>query len=124
MRRHAWMGAVLLALLAGRWAVAGDPACDEPGRPGFLQRVAPAGGWCPYGGFLCWWDRHCFPHCGGPDDYCRKRLPRVCWPPYPSYYIWGPPAAGHSCAPDVLGEPVLIQTPAGERPAKWEPGTP
>lgn len=31
------------------------------------------------------------PGCGGPDDYCRKPPPRVCWPPDPPYYVWGPP---------------------------------
>ena len=84
MRRHAWMGAVLLVLLAGGWAVGGEPEC------GFLQRVAPAGGWCPYGSFLCWWDRHCFPRCGGPDDYCRKCMPTLLCPPASPYLLYGP----------------------------------
>ena len=94
MRRHAWTGALLLTLIAGGRGPAGEPPKCEPGRPCILQRVAPVGGWFPYGGgLLHWWDPHCFPRCGGPDDYCRKDLPRVCWPPYPPYYIWGPPAA-------------------------------
>jgi hypothetical protein len=57
-----------------------------------LQRLHPVGGWDPYGGgLLHWWNRHCFPHDCGPDDYCRKPLPKVCWPPYPPSYTWGPP---------------------------------
>jgi hypothetical protein len=92
MKRRASIGAVLLALLAGGWASGGDPPCRQPAPPCFLQRLEPAGGWCPYGGgLLHWWDPHCFPRCGGPDDYCRKPLPGVCWPAYPPYFIWGPP---------------------------------
>jgi hypothetical protein len=88
MRRQGWIGAIFLALIAGGWASGGEPIC-EPGPSCFLERLAPVGGWCPYGGgLLHWWDPHCFPRCGGPDDYCRKKLPCVCWPPYPPYYIW------------------------------------
>jgi hypothetical protein len=91
MRRQAWVGAVLLALLAARGACSGEPPGCEPHSAG-VGRFAPAGGWHPYGGCLLhWWPRHCFPCGGAPDDYCRKPLPRVCWPPYPPYYIWGPP---------------------------------
>jgi hypothetical protein len=69
-----------------------------------LQRFHPVGGWHPDGGgLLHWWPRHCFPCCGGPDDYCRKPLPRVCWPPYPPYYTWGPPAV---CCPSCKGGQV------------------
>jgi hypothetical protein len=94
MRRRAGIAAVLLALAAAGRAAGEGPPCCEPGPPGFLHRIRPAGGWCPYpGGLLHWWDPHCFPRCGGPDDYCRKKLPNVCWPPYPPYYIWGPPQA-------------------------------
>jgi hypothetical protein len=97
MRRQAWSGAVLLALSAAGWACGGEPPCSEPRSACALQQLAPAGGWFPYGGgLLRWWPRHCFPECGGPDDYCRKPLPRVCWPPYPPYYIWGPP---ETCPP-------------------------
>ncbi|HTU23453.1 MAG TPA: hypothetical protein VMG10_35785 [Gemmataceae bacterium] len=92
MQRHTGIGVILLVLLADGWACAGAPPCCEPSVTGFFQRLTPAGGWCPYGGgLLHWWSPHCFPRCGGPDDYCRKKLPRLCWPPYPSYYIWGPP---------------------------------
>jgi hypothetical protein len=92
MRRSASIGAIFLALIAGGWASGGDPPWREPGAPGFLQKLGPAGGWHPdHGGLLCWWPAHCFPCGGAPDDYCRKPLPRVCWPPYPSFYIWGPP---------------------------------
>jgi hypothetical protein len=92
MRRQAWIGAVLVALLAGDWASGGELPCCEPDQPGFLQRLCPAGGCFPYGGgLLHWWPQHCFPCGGAPDDYCRKPLPKVCWPPYPPYYTWGPP---------------------------------
>jgi hypothetical protein len=92
MRRQAWIVAVLGALIAATWACGGEPPCSEPGLACFLRRFGPAGGWCPYGGgLLNWWDPHCFPPCGGPNDYCRKSLPCVCWRAYPSYYIWGPP---------------------------------
>jgi hypothetical protein len=61
-----------------------------------LERIHPAGGWHPDpGGLIHWWPRGCFPCCGAPDDYCRKGYPRVCWPPYPPYYIWGPPEICH-----------------------------
>src|SRR4051794_17708559 len=57
-------------------------------RASFLQRVGPVGGWFPYGGgLLHWWDPHCFPRWGGPDDYCHKNLPPVCWPPYLPWYL-------------------------------------
>jgi hypothetical protein len=92
MTRHAWVGVLVLATVAGL-GVAGEPCCAS-GRSCFLQRVAPASGWFSNGGGrLSWWDPYCFPRCGGPDDYCRKPLPAVCWPPYPPYFIWGPPAA-------------------------------
>jgi hypothetical protein len=97
MRRLAWSGAVLLALSAAGWAFGGEPPCSQPHPACSVGQLGPAGGWCPYGGgLLCWWPQHCFPDCGGPDDYCRKPLPKVCWPPYPPYYIWGPP---ESCCP-------------------------
>ena len=106
MRRQAWIGVVLLALVAGGWTSGGEPRVPspdwEPGPRCFLQRLGPAGGWCPDGGgLLRWWNPHCFPRCGAPDDYCRKPFPGVCRPPYPSYYIWGPPEV---CCPP--GPPV------------------
>jgi hypothetical protein len=99
MRNAGCLAAMLLALVATRQCMAGEPVCGcESPREAFLQRIGPAGGWHPYGGgLLRWWDASCFPHCGGPDDYCRKSLPKLCWPgPYPSSYIWGPP---ESCCP-------------------------
>ena len=108
MRRQAWSSAALFALIAAGWACGGEPPCGEPDPACFLQRLAPAGGWFPYGGgLLHWWPQHCFPRCGAPDDYCRKPLPRVCWPPDPPDYIWGPPEVGcpvGSCRP-AGGEP-------------------
>jgi hypothetical protein len=69
MKRQAWIGAVLLALVAGSWASAAGPPC-------FLQRLRPAGGCFPYpGGLLHWWCPDWFQPCCGPDDYCRKPLP-------------------------------------------------
>jgi len=69
---------------------------DGQPRGHFFQRLRPAGGWTPYGGgVLHWWNPHCFPCETGPDDYCPKRLPRVCWPSYPPYYTWAPPEFGY-----------------------------
>ncbi len=101
MKRHGWTGALLLTLIAGGLAPAAEPPTGEPDRPCFVQRLQPAGGWDPYGGgLLHWWNPHCFPCCSGPDDYCRKTLPCVCWPPYPSYYLWGlPPAPNAGAGP-------------------------
>ena len=92
MRRQVgWLGTLIVALIAGGRGVCAEPAYCEPPQDCVLKRLAPAGGWCPYGGgLLHWWNPHCFPCGGAPDDYCPKPLPRVCWPPYPPYYIWGP----------------------------------
>lgn len=101
MNRQKCIGAILITLIAGSSVVAGEPSWGEPARPSILQSWHPQGGWNPYGGgLLRWWPRHCFPCCGAPDDYCRKPLPRVCWPPYPSYYQWGPPEI---CCPQGNG---------------------
>jgi hypothetical protein len=96
MKYPARIGAFLVMLSAGVQGLGSEPHCAPPGVGDFVQRVGPVGGWDPYGGCLLrWWKPSCFPRCGGPDDYCRKPLPRVCWPPYPSYYIWGPPEVCH-----------------------------
>jgi hypothetical protein len=102
MRRQVWIGTLVVALIAGGGGLRAGPPCCEPAQDCFLQRLAPAGGWHPYGGgLLRWWPRHCFPCGGAPDDYCRKSLPSVCWPPYPFYYIWWAPpeigCPGHPC---------------------------
>jgi hypothetical protein len=92
MRTHRWLGAFLLTLIAGGQGICGEPARCQPVQEGILQKFRPVGGWHPYGGgLLHWWPSHCFPYAGAPDDYCRKKLPKVCWPPYPFYYVWGPP---------------------------------
>ena len=92
MKPHRWIGAFLLTLIAAGRGRSGDPRCCEPPQQSFLQRLHPVGGWDPDGGgLLHWWGPDCFPRCGGPDDYCRKPLPKVCWPPYPPYYLWGLP---------------------------------
>jgi hypothetical protein len=104
MGRQVWIGALLVALLAGDRSVQAGPPCCEPPEQCFLKRLSPVGGWFPYsGGLLCWWNPHCFPCGGGPDDYCRKSLPAVCWPPYPPYFFWGPP---QGCPPHANCQPA------------------
>src|SRR5271165_7001821 len=84
MRSQVTMWAFVFTLITYGRALGGEPAYDESPQQRFLQRLHPVGGWHPYGGgLLHWWNPHCFPRCGGPDDYCRKPPPRVCWPPYP-----------------------------------------
>jgi hypothetical protein len=90
MKSQAWIGVALLTLLTAGGACDGQAPCNEPRLAGAPWRLAPTGGWFPYGGgLLRWWPRDCFPHGGGPDDYCRKPLPSVCWPAYPSCYNLG-----------------------------------
>jgi hypothetical protein len=114
MTRQARIGAVLLAQIAAGWTFGGEPPCTEPlpatpvvacfadhattsGAACCLRQLGPVGGWNPYGGgLLRWWNPNCFPRCCAPDDYCRKSLPRVCWPTYPAYYIWASPEV---CSP-------------------------
>jgi hypothetical protein len=96
MRSYIRMCALVLSLIASGRALGGDRGSGEPHSQHLLQRMRPVGGWHPYGGgLLHWWDPHCFPRYGGPDDYCRKPPPRVCWPPYPPYHIGGPPEIQH-----------------------------
>lgn len=80
--RFVWVLSVVLFVGAsGRCA---EPPCCEPPRQCFFERVCPAGGCNPYGGgVLHWWQRRCFSWCFGPDDYCRKPLPKVCRPACP-----------------------------------------
>ena len=87
---------IVLTLISCGQALGGESgAGDEQSRHHFVHRFHPAGGWNPYGGGVFhWWKPHCFPCETAPDDYCRKPLPRVCWPQYPSYYTWGPPEIG------------------------------
>jgi len=95
MRRQLWIATLIAVLIAGGRGLRAESPCCEPSGDGFVKRLGPAGGWNRYGGgLLHWWNPCCFPCGGAPDDYCRKPLPRVCWPPYPSYYIWGAPAIG------------------------------
>lgn len=91
---RAWT--LVLTLVTCGQVLGGENGPSDPGRQPFLQRVKPVGGWHPDGGgMLHWWNPHCFPRCGGPDDYCRKPLPRACWPAYPPFYIGGPSPAGY-----------------------------
>jgi hypothetical protein len=100
MRSLVWIAALVVALLAGGRGLCGEQACCPPPEDCFLKGLAPVGGWHPYGGGLVhWWPRNCFPHCGGPDDYCRKPLPHVCWPLYPPYYVYVPTG----CCPSTKG---------------------
>jgi hypothetical protein len=108
MTINRWMAATFLTLIVGMQALCGEPepytlpAPREVPAPYSLQaacgafsRLGPAGGWRPYGGgILSWWNPHCFPHAGAPDDYCRKSLPNVCWHSYPPFYTYGPPDTG------------------------------
>ena len=91
MKRQIIMCASVLTVITFGWALGGEPAYDESPQPHFVRRLRPTGGWNPYGGgVLHWWNPHCFPCQGAPDDYCRKPLPRVCWPAYQPYYTYGP----------------------------------
>jgi hypothetical protein len=97
MKSQLPMWTFLLTLIACGTCLGGEGS-ESDGAPGrhFLQRARPVGGWNPYcGGVLHWWNPHCFPCQSGPDDYCRKPLPRVCWPAYPPYYIAAPPETGY-----------------------------
>jgi hypothetical protein len=95
MKYSGWLGTLLAAFLVGSQATAAEPACGNcqgeyllQGSP--LQSWHPTGGWLPYGGGLVkWWDPHCFPRGGCPDDYQRKPLPKVCCPQYPPFYSCG-----------------------------------
>lgn len=116
MRRPRTVALLLLGLALSSTAQADErpsPGCDQ--RP-WLQRFAPAGGWFPYGGGLVrWWPSHCFPCAASPDDYCRKPLPPVCWPPYPPYYFFGTPAASDTHDAGDHGQQAMPPSPAAGR---------
>lgn len=86
MRSNAIVWTFLAASLLVQQTLGGEP-CPATGRPEpLLQRLQPVGGWFPYGGgLLHWWPQHGFTDCGAPDDYCRKTLPRTCWPGWPCH---------------------------------------
>ena len=93
MKTMPWIGAVLLLVILAGQGLGNQGACDGTSQTGFWHRFAPSGGWNPYGGgLLHWWTPACFPHGGGPDDYCRKPLPRTCWPCYLPYTNGNSPA--------------------------------
>jgi hypothetical protein len=86
MKSQARIWAVVLAAMTYTRADGGEPADWQPRQPNFFQRLSPRGGWNPDGGGLFhWWNPHCFPRSCGPDDYCRKPMPRVCRPGAPLY---------------------------------------
>jgi hypothetical protein len=104
MRIQAFLYVVIPCLLLAAPAMGGD--CQDPAGPA-IQHPGPVGGWSPYGGLLRWWPQTCGQRCGAPDDYCRKSLPRVCWPGYPCNYTWGPPEVCYPCcAHDCSACPV------------------
>jgi hypothetical protein len=95
MRLVPWIGAVVVLAALAQPGGAGEPPRCESDVSDWLRRVHPVGGWCPYGtGPIGWWNPHCFPCCTGPNDYCRKTLPCVCWPGYPSYFQYGATSQG------------------------------
>jgi len=91
-----WTGALFFLLGTLGSANAGEPGAPHAGHAQPFRRFAPVGGWHPDdGGLLHWWNPHCFPRCGSPDDYCRKPPPRVCWPPYSPSYVYTPSRLGN-----------------------------
>ena len=87
---------IVLALILCGQVIGGEGKTPDQPDQRFPHRMHPAGGWHPYGGGLFhWWNPHCFPCQAAADDYCRKPLPRLCWPSYPHYYGWGPPQMGY-----------------------------
>jgi hypothetical protein len=92
MRSQLRTSLIVLTLILSGQALGGEGGSPEAPPQHFAYRLQPAGGWNPYGGGLFhWWNPHCFPCQAAPDDYCRKPLPRLCWPAYPRSYVWGPP---------------------------------
>ncbi len=92
MKSQVTIWAIVLPLLTCGQGFGGEEGDSDPHARHFLQRFHPVGGWNPYGGgLLHWWNPHCSPCQAAPDDYCRKPLPRLCWPHYPGHYTWAPP---------------------------------
>jgi hypothetical protein len=84
MGRKVGIGALIVILSVASVGLHAGPPCCEPPQNSILQRIAPVGGWDPYGGgLLRWWNPCCFPCSAAPDDYCRKPLPELCWPAIP-----------------------------------------
>jgi len=94
MRYLAAIGTLGFVVMTGSLAQAGDHEYCPPPDGHFLHRVLPVGGCDPGGGLFHWWDPHCFPRCCGPDTYCRKPIPKLCWPHYPPCYFGAPPEIG------------------------------
>jgi hypothetical protein len=97
MRSRVTAWALVVALSACGQGHGGERDDAEQPQQSFLHRLKPVGGWCPdTGGLLRWWGADCLPRYEAPDDYCRKPLPRTCWPGYSSFYRWEPPATPQS----------------------------
>jgi hypothetical protein len=102
MTRGARICAVALLVMTSTAARAGDTGPGEVDRPHFLSRLGPRGGCNPDGrGIFHWWNRDCYPRPCGPDNYCRKPMPDLCW-----RYLH-PAAAGHPRPPF----PAPLQSP-------------
>jgi hypothetical protein len=98
MRCKEWIAVAAITFGGLGLALAGEHCVCDPPQEHFLERLAPVGGCNPYGGgILCWWNPKAFPRGGAPDDYHHKPLPRVCWPPYPRFFQWGPPEVVNPC---------------------------
>jgi hypothetical protein len=92
MRRLITTSPIVLGLVLCGQVIGGEGKTPEAPLLQTPHPFHPAGGWHPYGGGLFhWWDPRCFPCQAAADDYCRKPLPKLCWPSYPRYYTWGPP---------------------------------
>lgn len=105
MRRHAVLGAAVLALIAPTPAHAGDHVIYQTQRSHFLHKFHPEGGWNPGGGLCHWWDACCLPQACGPNDYCRKPYPNLCrYPVAPPHVV-----PGHPQAPGFAARPTLLR---------------
>jgi hypothetical protein len=93
----------VLSLIASGSTLGGEPL---EGDAHILDRWHPVGGWNPYGGGIFhWWKPGCFPCATAPDDYCKKPLPRLCWPTYPPSYTFGPTEVRYS---PTIGPPKVF----------------
>ena len=103
MKRHAGLGAMVLAVFATTSAYGDDHVVHKAPRSHFLHSFRPKGGWNPGGGLFHWWDPCCLPQACGPDDYCRKPSPNLCrYPAAPAYF-----APAHPQPPGFAASPTV-----------------